>query len=205
MTSTASEQEPPARTRLVECVNGDGRRTMHASGLCRWCRGLTEGQALAENGTEPRCSLHYTEDGPMQYRCDQGDPPCTVCPPEELGGRDLTAEEIVRIARREDAEAYARDILTRRGLPTTYEPDEGVTVHPAALEALLTSYERAHLGMLPVWTFEGDELHRLLDDLERRPGPGAIYRVRFSVDEGELKWKINEGMWSAGADPEVRP
>lgn len=64
--------------------------------------------------------------------------------------------------------------------------------------------------MRPMWTFEGDELRELIDDLAE-PGPtavphvGPIYRVRFAVDEGILKWKINEEMWSAGVDADGGP
>lgn len=61
-------------------------------------------------------------------------------------------------------------------------------------------------GMRPMWTFEGDGLRDLLDDLDRTRYLGAIYRVRFAVDEGDLKWKINEDMWSPGkaADGKAR-
>lgn len=53
--------------------------------------------------------------------------------------------------------------------------------------------------MSPMWTFEGDELRNLLDDLDRGIVPGVpIRKVRFAVDGGDLKWKINEDMWSAG-------
>jgi hypothetical protein len=56
--------------------------------------------------------------------------------------------------------------------------------------------------MRPMWTFEGDELRRLVDDLAEEPSWSPIYRVRFAVDEGELKWKINEDMWSPGKAPD---
>jgi hypothetical protein len=52
--------------------------------------------------------------------------------------------------------------------------------------------------MRPMWTFEGDELRRLLDDLAEEPSWTPIYRVRFAVDDNHLKWKINKDTWSAG-------
>lgn len=60
--------------------------------------------------------------------------------------------------------------------------------------------------MRPMWTFEGDELRALLNDLAEHPTWGPIYRLRFALDEDTLKWKVNEDTWSPGkaADGEAR-
>lgn len=54
--------------------------------------------------------------------------------------------------------------------------------------------------MTPMWTFEGEQLRDLLEDLgvTSEEARRAIYRLRFAVDEGTLKLKVNEYTWSPG-------
>jgi hypothetical protein len=44
--------------------------------------------------------------------------------------------------------------------------------------------------------FEGDEGVAQLDRLARLLRSNDTYRVRFTVDQGAFKFKINEDMWS---------
>lgn len=54
--------------------------------------------------------------------------------------------------------------------------------------------------MTPMWTFEGEQLRDLLEDLgvTSEEARQSIYRLRFAVDEGTLKIKVNEYTWSPG-------
>lgn len=54
-----------------------------------------------------------------------------------------------------------------------------------------------------IWTLDGEELDRLRSELQ------VAYRFRFAVDSDAtgtvLKWKRNEGAWTAGIDPDESP
>lgn len=50
-----------------------------------------------------------------------------------------------------------------------------------------------------IWEVTGSDLRGLLDELDVPPSMAApIHTLRFANDEGELKVKVNEGMWSVG-------
>lgn len=50
--------------------------------------------------------------------------------------------------------------------------------------------------MFQMWEFTGPELERLQRELDRPD----VRIVRFAVDGGILKFKINEGVWTSGIE-----
>lgn len=53
--------------------------------------------------------------------------------------------------------------------------------------------------MGPIVRIEGPQLEMVLSTIkssEERIGRGGIYRMRFAIDDGGVKIKINEGVWS---------
>jgi hypothetical protein len=110
-----------------------------------------------------------------------------------MSGVDLTAAEIELLIKAMDklSWSYSHVGMAERN------PKR---VALAELRAKIVASGASQGDMRPMWTFEGDELRNLLEDFaqgdEYRWGP--IRTVRFAVDEGDLKWKINEDMWAAG-------
>lgn len=54
--------------------------------------------------------------------------------------------------------------------------------------------------MGPIVRLEGPGLSMLIQSIanveNRISGGGGIYRLRFAIDEGGIKVKINEGIWT---------
>ena len=54
--------------------------------------------------------------------------------------------------------------------------------------------------MEPIVRLEGPGLTMLVQSIanveSRIPNGGGIYRMRFTIDDGGVKVKINEGVWS---------
>lgn len=60
------------------------------------------------------------------------------------------------------------------------------------------------MSTFDIWEITGNDLRELLDELDVPPSRAhGIHTLRFANDEGELKVKVNEGVWSVGIGRKV--